>query len=280
MTIQLSVSCRIAEGFLSKEEASMSFESLADLAVAAGYDAICMRASQIGVQSSQDAVRDARRILDERGLNVSMVSGDFNIVYNNDHGPDCLKNITPYLDLAESLRAPMIRVCIKQPDDIIQAQAAADQAAERGLVLVHQCHVQSLFETLDEIEAGLQAIDRPNFGLIFEAANLEQCGQEYGVAAIERLAPWIKNVYLQNQRMTPDGSITLETWCNGPVTIDLCEIHDSGGLNFPSIFEGLKKIGYNGPVTVHQSAPEDDNLTALDAATQTAKFLRGLLERS
>jgi len=280
MTIQLSVSCRIAEGFLSKEEASMSFASLADLAVAAGYDAICMRASQIGVQSSQDAVRDARRVLDERGLNVSMISGDFNIVYNNDHGPDCLKNITPYLDLAESLRAPMIRVCIKQPDDVIQAQAAADQAAQRGLVLVHQCHVQSLFETLDEIEARLQAIDRPNFGLIFEAANLEQCGQEYGVAAIERLAPWIKNVYLQNQRMTPDGSITLGTWCNGPVTIDLCEIHDSGGLNFPSIFEGLKNIGYNGPVTVHQSAPEDDNLTALDAATQTAKFLRGLLERA
>ncbi len=277
MTNQLSVSCRIAEGFLSKEEASMSFESLADLAVTAGYEAICMRASQIGVQSSLAAVRDARRILDERGLNVSMISGDFNIVYNNELGPDCLKNITPYLDLAESLRAPMIRVCIKQPDDIIRAQAAADQAADRGLVLVHQCHVQSLFETLDEIESRLQAVDRPNFGLIFEAANLEQCGQEYGVAAIERLAPWIKNVYLQNQRMTPDGSIALETWCNGPVTIDLCEIHESGGLNFPSIFEGLNKIGYEGPVTVHQSAPEDDNVTALQAATQTAEFIRGML---
>ena len=35
--MQLSVSCRIAEGFLSKEEASMSLKELADLAVAAGH---------------------------------------------------------------------------------------------------------------------------------------------------------------------------------------------------------------------------------------------------
>ena len=69
--MQLSVSCRIAEGFLSKEDASISFEALADMAVAAGYDAICMRASQIGVQSLPDAVREARRILDERGLGAT-----------------------------------------------------------------------------------------------------------------------------------------------------------------------------------------------------------------
>jgi sugar phosphate isomerase/epimerase len=204
-------------------------------------------------------------------------SGDFNIVYNNEQGPDCLRNITPYVDLAESLGAPMIRVCIKQPDDINHAQAAADQAAERGITLVHQCHVQSLFETLDDIQSRLQEIDRPNFGLIFEAANLEQCGQEYGVASIERLAPWIKNVYLQNQRLSPAGSITLDTWCNGPVSFEICEIHEPNGVNFNSVFQGLNKIGYAGPVTVHQSAPEDDNLSALDAATQTARFLRQLM---
>ena len=82
--MQLSVSCRIAEGFLSKEEACMSFEALADLAVAAGFNAICMRASQIGIHSVPEDVRAARRILDERNLGVTMISGDFNIVYNNE----------------------------------------------------------------------------------------------------------------------------------------------------------------------------------------------------
>ena len=255
----------------------MSFEELADLAVAAGYEAICMRASQIGVQSPPDRIRETRRILDDRGLVVSMISGDFDIVYNNDRGPACLQNITPYLDLAEVLGAPMIRVCIKQPDDIAHARYAADAAAERGLKLVHQCHVLSLFETLDEIVERLQQIDRANFGLIFEAANLEQCGQEYGPSAIELLAPWIQNVYLQNQRLSATGSIMLQTWCGGPVSLDVCEIPESGGVNFTTVFDGLRRIGYDGPVTVHQSAPENSDLTARDAATQTAAFLKNLM---
>ena len=103
----------------------MSFQELADLAVSAGYEAICMRASQVGVQSSEDQIRAARQMLDERGLFVSMISGDFDIVYNNDRGPSGLRNIEPYLDLAEALGAPMIRVCMKQPDDMLYVQRAA-----------------------------------------------------------------------------------------------------------------------------------------------------------
>ena len=253
----------------------MSFVELADLAVEAGFDALCMRASQIGVHSSPREVLAARRILDERGLAVTMISGDFDIVYNNAQGPGCLRNIGPYLDLADSLRAGMIRVCIKTPDDISAAREAADAAMERGLELVHQCHVQSLFETIPEITARLVEIDRPNFGLIFEAANLEQCGQEYGPAAIRELGPWIRNVYLQNQVLHPGGAVTLETWCRGPVTFDVCEIPDSGGIDFSSVFEGLHQIGYQGPVTVHQSAPEDDRSTK-EAAVQTASFLKAM----
>ena len=123
----------------------------------------------------------------------------------------------------------------------------------------------------------LQEIDRPNFGLIFEAANLEQCGQDYGPSAIERLAPWIENVYLQNQQLRSDGSITLETWCRGPVSFDVTQIHDPGGIDFASVFDALRKTGYDGTVTVHQSAPEDGKTSPLEAATQTARFIRQLV---
>lgn len=274
MSMSLALSCRIAEGFLSKEQASLSFEALADLALAAGYSAICMRASQIGVHSSDKEIQAARKILDERGLRVSMISGDFNIVYNNDQGPDCLRNISPYLDLADALAAPLIRVCIKKPEDIHFAQKAADEAARRGLTLLHQCHVQSLFETLDEIESRLREIDRPNFGLIFEAANLQQCGQDFGPSAIARLAPWIQNVYVQNQRLSESGALTLNTWCRGPVTFDVCEIHEPDGLDFSAIIDALNDINYNGPLTVHQSAPEDTRITPLESATSAAVVLR------
>lgn len=271
-----SISCRIAEGFLSKEEATLTFPELANLAVESGYDAICMRASQIGVHSPPEKVSEARAILDERGLGVTMISGDFPIVYNNDQGPDCLRNITPYLDLAEALGAKMIRVALRSEADIPPAQSAADEAAKRGLTLLHQCHIDSIFETVDEIVANLEAIDRPNFGLIFEAANLEQCGQSYERETIARLAPWIRNVYLQNQRISDSGAVTLHSRHAGPVKFDVIDIPESGGIRFEEIFAGLREIGYDGPVTVHQSAPEDPSVTPAESAKRTAQFLKAL----
>jgi len=274
--MMLSLSCRIAEGFLSKEEASMSFEELVCLAVDAGYDALCMRASQVGIQSSAETVEAARNITTDRGLSISMLTGDFDIVYNNENGPKCLMNIAPYLDLAEALGAPMLRVCLKQSDDIAAARNAADQAADRGLTLVHQCHTLSLFETLDGIVETLETIDHPAFGLIFEAANLEGCRQDYGPGAIERLAPWIRNVYLQNQVIHNGGDVTLQTWCHGPVSFDIIQVHEAGGIDFGSVFSGLRQSGYDGPITVHQSGPEDGKTSATAAAAETGQYLRQL----
>ncbi len=274
--MKLSLSVRIAEGFLSKEEAIMSLPDLCDLAVEAGYEAICMRASQVGVHSSTEQIREARRVIDARKLRVGMVTGDFAIVYNNDRGPDCLRNITPYLDLAETLGAPLLRVCIRKEEDFAFAQKAADEAADRGLKLAHQCHAESLFETVDQIVESLKRIDRPNFGLIYEAANLEECRQEYGAETIRRLAPWIFNVYLQNQVPKPGGAITLNTWSHGPISFDIIQIPETGGIDFAEVFRGLREVGYDGTFTVHQSAPSDGKTTPIEAATRSAGFLKNL----
>lgn len=272
--MHLSLSVRIAEGFLSKEDAILDLEEVASIAKSSGYGSVCMRASQIGVESSRDDVDRAVQVLGQHGLGVSMVTGDFNIVYNNDHGPRCLRNIVPYLDLASELKAPMIRVALKRSDDILWAQRAADEAAKRDLKVVHQCHTLSMFETVDAIERTLRKIDRPNFGLIYEPANLELCGQDYGAATLERLAPWIFNVYLQNQKLRTDGAVTLDTWCSGPKSFDIIQIHEPGGIDFSKAFAGLKDIGYDGSVTVHQSAPE--GASPATSARATAQFLRDL----
>jgi len=273
--MQLSLSVRIAEEFHSKEEASMPLGDLARLAKRCGYGALCMRASQVGVQSTPEAVEGAADCLAETGLAVSMVTGDFDTVYNNDNGPSALRDITPYLDLAKRLNAPRIRVAVKQESDITHAQRAADEAAERGIQLVHQCHTLSLFETVEGIERTLAAIDRPNFGLVYEPANLEICGQDYGQATIERLGIWIFNVYLQNQILKSDGALTLPTWCAGDVSFDLISVHTPGGVDFGRVFAGLKAIGYDGTVTVHQSAQPGE--TPEESAGGTAEFLRSLI---
>ena len=233
-----------------------------------------MRASQIGVQSPPEAREKAVELLQKSGLGVSMITGDFDTVYNNDNGPNALRNIEPYVDLAKQLGAPMVRVALKKPDDIAAAQAATDIASQSGIKLVHQCHTLSLFETVDGIVDTLKKIDRPNFGLIYEPANLQLCGQPY-VAAIQQLSPWIFNVYLQNQRLEADGAVTLDTWCRGPSSFDIVPIHAPNGVNFEAVIAGLKQVGYDGTVTVHQSAGEGED--PLESTTATANYLKSLM---
>ena len=259
----------------------MDLESLAALAVRSGYGALCMRGSQVGVHSEPRAINEAARVIRAHGLRVSMVTGDFDVVYNNDSGPNCLRRIKPYVELAKTLQAPLIRVALKQEFDIPWAQRAADEAAEAGLKLVHQCHTQSLFETVSGIEETLKRIGRSNFGLVYEPANLELCGQGYGEETVKRLGPWIFNVYLQNQVIRPEGSITLKTWHRGPVPFDLIPIYEDGGIDFASVFRGLAEIGYDGPVKVHQAQAGDQrgNESVEMAAQRTASFLSDLGRR-
>lgn len=235
-----------------------------------------MRASQIGIHSSEREVRQARELLDELGLPVSMVTGDFDIVYNNDDGPGCLRRIDTYLDLAEALGATLLRVCIKTDDDLRAAREACRKAADRGMMLLHQCHAESQFETVDQIEKSIETIDHAAFGLVFEAANLEECREDYGLDSIRRLAPWIRNVYLQNQRVSENGAVTLNTWSYGPISFDIIQIPESGGIDFAKVFRALHAIGYDGTVTVHQAGPDEQGVDAVDAARQTAEFLANL----
>ena len=51
--MKLSLSVRVAEAPGSKEVALIPFAELARLAAEAGYHAVCMRASQAGIQTPQ-----------------------------------------------------------------------------------------------------------------------------------------------------------------------------------------------------------------------------------
>jgi sugar phosphate isomerase/epimerase len=251
--MKLSLSVRIAEAPGTKDRALMGMQDLAQLASENGYAAVCMRASQAGIATPPEQVAAIRRLLDARGLAVSMVTGDIPIPANDADAPRALRNITPYLDLAEALGADLIRIGMKTAEDIAWAQRASDAARERGIRLAHQCHTASLFETVEGSLEVLRAVGRPNFGLIYEPANLELCGQPYGPAVIARFAPHLFNVYLQNQLLTPDGRAGLETWTRGPVRYDPIPLHDPRGIDFPAVFAGLARIGYDGTVTVHQA---------------------------
>ncbi len=273
--MKLSLSVRVAESFSDKTRATMGFKELARLAKEIGYSAVCMRASQAGVQTPPERLREMRRTLDGLGLGVSMVTGDFAIPQNNERGPEALRDITPHLNVAEAFGAALIRICMKQEGDIVWAQRASDEARERGIRLAHQCHAASLFETVEGALNVLRRVGRPNFGLIYEPANLDLCGQDYEPETIRRFAPYLFNVYVQNHRRRPAGQSAVRTWVCGEVRFDLIRLQDGGGIDFPRVFEGLRAVGYDGCVTVHQAFA--GLLGAEEAARQSYEYLASLI---
>lgn len=242
----------------------------------AGFQGLSMRASVVCVDSPPARVAAVRSLLDGLGLPVSMVTGDLPLAINNAGATGALRNITPYLDLAAGLGCGLLRVMMHGEGDIALARRAADQAAERQMSLSHQMHWGSLFETLDGAIDMLQRIDRPNFGVTYEPANMLACGSLYGDDAIARLAPWLRNVYFQNIRLDPQSPMTFNTRCRGAVGVRFTSLADPVGIDPLPIIGALKRIGYDGWFTVHQPLGEGQSVEA--AVREAATLFMPLLD--
>jgi len=273
--MKLSLSVRVAESFLNKREVRIPLAELASIAETAGYDALCLRASMVGIQDSASKVAEVTNILSKHNLDVSMITGDFAVPENKEAGPECLRNMTPYLDLAESVGADLIRICMKVEEDIEWATRASDEAAERSIRLAHQSHTLSLFESVDGTDETVRKVGRDNFGVIYEPANLALCDQDYGPDTIARYKPYLFNVYLQNHVPEAGGPQPMTTWIRGPIESRLYPLDSGEGIDFDSVFAGLKAIGYGGYVTLHHAF--DGDIEPQEAATRSAQFLRNLM---
>jgi sugar phosphate isomerase/epimerase len=271
---RLSITVRIAEAPGSNQKTILGFEELVELAKKIGYGAIDMRASQAGVETRAERQRQMRGVLDSAGIKVSMVTGDFNVPSNNDNAPRGLRHITPYLDLAASLGSDLIRIGMKKDDDILWAQRASDEARERRIRLAHQSHQMTLFETVDGAVDILKRVNRPNFGIIYEAGNWMACGQDYGPRTIERIRPWLMNVYIQNYRISPAGKTKMQTWTRGVVALDPIGSWEPGGVDYPQVFKALHDVGYAGYITAFGAFSVFT--TPEQAATQSYQYLKPL----
>ena len=271
--MKLSLSVRVAEA-PCKTKLNVPPGELFRLAAELGYRAVCMRASAGGVQTPFAELHRLREDVEAAGLVVSMVTADFDVPLNNEAGPNSLKNIGPSLDVAEALGCDLVRICMKTDEDIDTARKAADEAAERGIRLAHQCHTTTLFEQVDRSLEVLEQVGRRNFGLIYEPANLMLCGEPYGVETLRKFQPYLMNVYVQNHLLDPAGPVELETWCLGMRRFHHIPIWEPGGVDFSEVTAGLKAINYTGHFTVHQAFAE--LMRPREAAVESAKYLRSL----
>lgn len=273
--MKLSLSVRIAETAGAKDRAMLPLEELAALAAAAGFDGLSMRASALSVDTPRARVAAARALLDRAGLAVSMVMGNVALAANSDAAPHALRDIEPHLDLAVALGAKLVRVMLHDEADFGPARRAADAAAVRGLALAHQTHWGTLCETVGDALETVRRIDRPNFGLTYEPANLMACGGPFGPDAIARLAPHLLNVYFQNVRLDPAGAHVFRTRRRGPVPLSYVALDDGCGFDWRALIGALRAAGYDGWITVHQ--PLRDGQSVADAVREAARVFRPLV---
>jgi sugar phosphate isomerase/epimerase len=267
--MKLSLSCRIAESSSRKDVAALPIKELAPLAATAGFSGLSMQASAVSDDTSPDCVSTIRQLPDTNGLAASMVMGNVTLAANNTEAPDCLRNITPHLDLAECLGAKLVRVMIQHEDDIPHAQRSADEAKEREISLSQQTHWGTLAETVDGTLELARQMDRDNFGITFKPANLLACGEDFGPEAVRRLAPHLVNFYFQNVRLDPTGAHTFKTRAAGPVSLSYVALDDPSGIEIAPLIATLKDCGYDGWVSVHQPLREGQSVTdAIDEAAR------------
>jgi len=250
--MKLSLSVRIAELENRKDQGFMPIEELAPLARSVGFEGLSMRASVVSVNSPPERVAEVRRLLDGLGLAVSMVTGDVPLAANRGDVARILREPGPYVTLARALGCDLLRVMVRSDEEVEQLRAACDAVAEHGIRLAHQTHWYTLLETVDGALDVVRRVDRPNFGLTFEPANLMLCGSEYGRRAIERLAPYLFNAYFQNMRIVEGGPVVWRPTTGAAVTAEYAPVGDRSAIDVHEMVAALRAVGYDGWFSVHQ----------------------------
>jgi sugar phosphate isomerase/epimerase len=273
--MKLSLSVRIAELESRKDHAAMPIEQLAPLAREVGFQGLSIRASVVSVDSPPERAAEVRALLDRLGLDVSMVTGDVPLAANTPEAVRILRDPAPYIALAEAMRCDLLRVMIRSDEEIELTRHVCDVAAEHGIRIAHQTHYRTLLESAEGALDVIARVDRPNFGITFEPSNLLICGQEYGRAAIERLAPHLFNVYFQNLRISSDAPIVWDTFSRGKVAAAYVPLGDRSAIDVTELVAALRDVGYDGWFTVHQ--PLQPGQAVEDAIRDSHRALADLI---
>jgi len=257
----------------------LGFEKFIDTAYELGLDSISPHTSAF--DSTDEAyLRDIRMRCLKRGLVITYIGISNNFGKPEPELPAEVEKVKEWIDVAARMGVPMVRnfaAWSRQDEDeeviwkrmIDCMKEVADYGAEKGVIIGLQNHNHGcLTRTGDDVVRIIKEVDNPYFSHILDTGQYVGSPGASGSGgkedtslglynSIETSAPYAMHVRAKIYRIQTG----VEEW-----------------LDYPRIFEILKKVDYNGFVSVvYEGWQVEDAATAVPKAV---KYLRECIEQS
>jgi sugar phosphate isomerase/epimerase len=262
----LSLSGRLIE--VEYRHCDMPIHDFLRFARSSGFHAVELRATQILDETTSNEATEIRRQSLELGLGISCVNVPR--LPENGEGLRALKRTAL---LVSAMGCATLKTWSTNAEWI---RTACDALEPHGIGIIAQTHTGGPFETASSCLDAVARIDRRSFGLQYDPANLLEAGEDYGENAVERLGGNIRQVSVQNVR--PAQAEEPGSWEHQGRRYVRCSLGDPGGLDYDSVFRGLRAIGFDGFVTLNEPRPARDERGGF--ARQAAEELGRLIQKA
>jgi sugar phosphate isomerase/epimerase len=233
--------------FEENQKQTVSIEKFCRIACDCGYDAVELRRSQVNPASNKFERRQILRICSDHGLTVSCLTArglpEEPVARN-----DFLKS---YLELCNNLNCKLLKISANAE----WLSQAVDIAAEFGVCLATNNHINTELETIRGSLGFLEAVNSSNYGILYDPMHLYINGEDY-IAAVDLFKDSIKNVLLHSVRASnmPDMAAIIykgKSWTGA-------RPEEKGVQDWKGIAEKLKQISYDGLFTVIENGWHED----------------------
>ena len=207
-----------------------------------GYKGIELRKTQVPLETPYKRVKEYARIIKDYGLEViCMTPRGYPVL--DDEGV-----FIRYLELSKKFNCQIIKIG-GNPEKI---RRCAEIAQVYDIRIGSNNHIGTddkpgPAETIERTVDYLKRVNHPNFGILYDAAHLFMSGSEYGPEAVKKIKDKIFYVLVQYPVETDKEDAELK-FHNRYFRSGIIGEHN--GPDFRRVFEGLKKINYQGYIGV------------------------------
>jgi sugar phosphate isomerase/epimerase len=244
--LKLSLSGRLfesAQGYRLNRDDFLAF------AKGAGYEGVELRYPQMPMETPPEAVEEVKKRLADLGL--TWVFGTVEGI----HEPALFERSLATMKQHKAGGALFTRCTAFKGEQVPLAQRFADEAAKLGVTLLMQVHANTITDNVEHALDAMTKIGRPNVKLAYDANHLLFDEDTKYADAIAKLRRHIVTMSVQNYKYAPDKTPAADRIKIGPRDYVRALPGDPAGIDYPAVFRELKRVGFDGWVTVMCDCP-------------------------